>query len=182
MPNSSRSPPLQNAGPAPLSSTDLDRLVGLADEQRVEQRLPHPGAERVAPRRGRQGRSTAAPPSRLTLHRLGGRLAAARRATLAEPAGELRPAEQQRVGRGLGREARRRYRGAAVCRTSCPHAIAARGDRSTAARSRRAPRPGGSRPGDVAGPGPAHAVRAFRRPMGRSASASRRRASAWLPR
>jgi hypothetical protein len=82
----------RRAGAAQLDR--LDRLVGYADQQRVEQRFAQPGAERVAPR-GVVEYNREPPAVPAELYRLGGRLAVARGAALAASAGELRPAEQQ---------------------------------------------------------------------------------------
>jgi len=88
----------------PAQFDGLDGLVGLGDEQDVEQRLPQVRAERVTPGGVvEHDREPPAVPARQ--HRLRRRLAVARCAALAEPARELRSAEQQRVYGGLGCQA-----------------------------------------------------------------------------
>src|SRR5260370_39924959 len=70
---------------------ELDRLVGLADQQCVKQRLPQSRAERVAPCRVVED-DREPPPGPADPHRFAAQLAAPRGAPLAEPPREPRPA------------------------------------------------------------------------------------------
>ena len=188
MPNSSRSPPLQNAGPAPLSSTDS--MVGSASaSSTASSSASRTTALNAFRRSGTLSTIDSRASSRVTSTGSAGWFGARSRAApapaiavpLAEPPRELRPAQQQRVGGRLGRQSLAGP-STAVCRTSCPHATAARGDRETAVPqpinrrfqvSRDRPRPGDvlNRNDVRRGPGrPAHRRRAVGQRQRRGAS------------
>jgi trimeric autotransporter adhesin len=134
VPNSSRSPPLQKAGPAPLSATDSTASSASATSSASSSASRSPALNALR-RAGSLSTIESRLPSRLTStgeaggwRWRGAPRPASQRANSGPPSSSEYAAASAARPSAVPRTA--------VCRSSCPPAIAARGECSTAARSR----------------------------------------------